>query len=425
MLSNVLIIDKRRELPIKYQKALNDSETTTLIVRSLNKAINEIQYSEPDLIIISDSINVPIAEFCRQIRTLTYNSRPIIVALSKSADINDKIQILDSGADDFWSEPVNIEEFKTRIKAHLRREIESNLDNKTLLPNSKFVRKSLKRVINSSSNAVLLMGLNNIEDYISVYSDIAGDKLIQAFIAIIKSAIEANDFLGQVSDSNFVLVTNPYRAEKIAEYLTFAFDTIIPKFYNENDSKRGYMLIKGERMAGMRVNFVSVNIGGIIEGYDLIKTPEALLDRLAYLQKISKTSSGSNYIIDRVKLSGKRDNVDLPNNKSVYINEPDSALELLLRTTLELQGYDVVDEINFSESDQPAIIILDSGDNLESLSYCEKIKSNVNFANTKLIVTTSLHDKTAVLNTGADLYLPKPYEISDLIMWIEYFLKKA
>ena len=26
------------------------------------------------------------------------------------------------------------------------------------------------------------------------------------------------------------------------------------------------------------------------------------------------------------------------------------------------------------------------------------------------------------MNSGADLYLPKPYEISDLIQWVEYFI---
>ena len=46
-----------------------------------------------------------------------------------------------------------------------------------------------------------------------------------------------------------------------------------------------------------------------------------------------------------------------------------------------------------------------------------------NFVNTKFIVTTAVHDKALILDSGADLYLPKPYEISDLIRWVEYFLK--
>ena len=53
------------------------------------------------------------------------------------ASATDKIKVLESGADDFISEPVNSEEFKIRIKAHIRREYETNLDVKTNLPTKK------------------------------------------------------------------------------------------------------------------------------------------------------------------------------------------------------------------------------------------------------------------------------------------------
>jgi len=100
-------------------------------------------------------------------------------------------------------------------------------------------------------------------------------------------------------------------------------------------------------------------------------------------------------------------------------------LALLLRTTLELQGYDIAETINTEDSVQPAILIIDSGDNLEELDFCKKIKCNPNFVNSKIIVTTSVHDKSAVLDSGVDLYLPKPYEITELVQWIEYFKRQS
>lgn len=425
MLSKILIIDKRKELSVKYKKSIDNAEASVVIAPSLDEAMKDIRTIEPDLIIVSDSINEPLDKFCERIRALTYNTRPVIVALSKSADINDRIKVLDSGADDFWSEPVNIEEFKTRIQAHLRREFESNLDNKTLLPNKNISLKNLKRILNyDNSRSVLLACIENLNDYKSVYSDIAGDKIIQAFVAIAKSALDSEDFVGQINDTDFIIITNPYRAEKIAGFLAFAFDTVTPKFYSEADSKRGYMLIKGDRQAGMRAEFVSVQIGGILEGYDLIKSTDALLERLYELKKAAKTPSGSNYIIDRLKISGEISGSNNYTNGKIYIKESDESLALLLRTTLELQGYDVADSINQEDSVLPSIFILDSGDNLEELDFCRKLKNNPNFVNSAIIVTTTIHDKAAVLDAGADLYLPKPYELSDLIRWIEYFFSK-
>jgi len=424
MLSTILIIDKRKELSVKYKKALDDEQTLTVVAKTLKDALNKIQDSEPDLIIISDSIEEPLTEFCERIRALTYNTRPVIVALSKSADMNDRIKTLECGADDFWSEPVDINEFKIRIKAHLRRELESNLDNKTLLPNNKLTIKSLKRILNTDTdNAVLLIGIDNLENYKSMYSDIAGDKLIQALIAIIKSAAETNDFLGQIDSDNFILITNTYKAEKFAAYLVFAFDTIVSKFYSETDAKRGYMLIKGDRQAGMRANFVSLQIGGILGDYDLIKTPNALLERLYTLRKTAKIPSGSNYIIDRAKLTGGKSQYEETTNGKIYISEPDEALSLLIRTTLELQGYDIAEKINLDDAIQPTLIIMDGGDNLEDIDLCKNFKNDTKFANTKIIVTSSVHNKTKVLDSGADLYIPKPYELSDLIRWVEYLIK--
>ena len=137
MLSYVLIIDKRKELSVKYKKSIDDEQTSAVIARTLKDAVALVQESEPDLIIISDSIDEDLSNFCEKIRTLTYNTRPTIIALSKSADTADRIKVLASGADDFLSEPVNIEEFKMRIKAHLRREKRRNI--------KKYIRRSKNR----------------------------------------------------------------------------------------------------------------------------------------------------------------------------------------------------------------------------------------------------------------------------------------
>ncbi|MCQ2739910.1 MAG: response regulator [bacterium] len=421
MLANILIIDKRKELPIKYKKSLEDSQTAVLIAGNMKDALNKIQVLEPDMIIVSDSIDEELSIFCEKIRTLTYNIRPIIIALSKSADVSDRISVLESGADDFLSEPVNSDEFKTRIKAHLRRDIESNLDVKTLLPNNKMTLKTLKRILNSENKqATLLVSIENLENYKSVYSELAGDKIIQTLIAIIKSSISESDFMGQLNETNFIITTNHYSAEKLAEFLVFAFDTVVPKFYSETDVNRGYMLLKGEGQAEMRSDFVSILIGGILDNYNIISNTNNLLERLFAANKNAKKILGSAYMIDRLKLTGEISVLNPTEERKIYIKEPDNALYTLLRTTLELQGYDICDSIE-NETLPPKIIIIDSEDDFSGLELCKNLRTKNIYANTKIIMTTTIRDKTSVLNSGADLYLPKPYEIADLIKWVEYF----
>ena len=422
MLSTVLIIDKRKELSIKYKKSIDETNINTVVAKTLKDGLVLLQSLDPDMIIISDSIEEELYSFCQKIRALTYNTRPIIIALSKSAEIDDRIKVLENGADDFISEPVNIDEFKSRIRAHLRRDYESNLDNKTLLPNQKIVKKALKRTLSSDIRAVLAIGFERLENYKTIYSEVAADKLIQTFVAIAKSALSENDFIGQYNEDTFIVITNKYNAEKIASFLTFAFDTVVPKFYSETDTKRGYMLLKGDRYAGMRVNFVSISIGGMIEGFNSIKTEDLLLERLFAIKDLAKIPLGSNYLIERIKLTATDSIKKEIENRFIYINEKDESLKYLLRTTLELQGYDVIEELDYDSNIQPKIII-DSGDDLSELKKLTNIKQLQIYTNTKIIVTSTTHDKTTILDAGADLYLPKPYEISDIIRWVEYFLK--
>ena len=212
MLSTVLIIDKRKELSVKYKKSIEGSDINAVIARTLKDALIMLQSLEPDMIIVSDSIEEELFGFCQKIRALTYNTRQILIALSKSAESDDRNKVLENGADDFISEPVNIDEFKSRIKAHLRRDVESNLDSKTLLPNQKYVKKALKRILSSENQVVLYVSIENLDNYKSVYTEVAADKLIQTFVAIAKSALDEMDFIGQYNENNFVIVTNKYNA---------------------------------------------------------------------------------------------------------------------------------------------------------------------------------------------------------------------
>ena len=103
MQSVTLIIDRRLELSTKYKKLLELPTNKVIISKDLITALKIIQDQEPDLIIISDSFDDDLSDFCKQVRALTYNMRPIIVAMSKSADFSDRIKVLESGADDFLS----------------------------------------------------------------------------------------------------------------------------------------------------------------------------------------------------------------------------------------------------------------------------------------------------------------------------------
>ena len=430
MRSVTLLIDKRLEMSTKYKKLLESETNKVLISKNMLESIKVIKDNAPDLIIISDSFDDDLGDFCKQVRALTYNMRPVIVALSKSADINDRINVLNSGADDFLSEPVNLNEFKVRIEAHLRREYESNLDAKQFLPNKNYSLRAIKRAICSDSIwSMLYIRIENFEDYKQAYTELASDKLLQTYSAIIKASLTENDYVGKLEDNSFLVITDSVKAESVAKFLTFAFDSVVNKFYAEHDLSRGYMILQGDEFAGKRANFVHFTISIISNETTSYNSESQVLTSLMRLCSIANLPNKSNYIIDRAKISGDISIKPEKFNNSIFIYESDDALSTLLYTILDLQGYNVKIKSAYKppkKEEIPALFIIDAGDleKKNGLNLCYKLKNDENFIKSKIIVTSVIHDKELVLNTGADLYLPKPYEIPSLIKWVDGLIKE-
>lgn len=423
-----LIIDKRRELSTKYKKILESKSNRVIISKNLISAMKIIQDKEPDLIIISDSVEGDLSDYCKKIRALTYNMRPIIIATSKSTDLQDRLNVLENGADDFISEPVNSEEFLMRVRAHLRREFESNMDSRHILVGKNYSLRALKRVVSDDKPwATLLVSIENFENYKETYTELASDKLVQTYCAIINSALSENDFFGTLAENKFLIITDSLKAEKIANYLTFAFDSVATKFYSPQDNRRGFMLMHGDEFAGRRSNFVHTTIGIVTNEFIKYKDSAQLLNALLQIHKLADIPSKSNYLAERPRITGENSVYDEV-NKKVCIIEDDEAMTILLTTILDLQGYEVSVAKSLEELENviPALIILDAGnvDELKGLKLCQQIRKNSNYDRTKLIVTSILHDKELILTAGADLYIPKPYEISNLVKWVEKLLNQ-
>ncbi len=428
----ILILDKRKELPAKYKKNAETVGVSVMMASCIETGLEILTEYEPDLVLVSDSLDITLTEAVKKLRMLSYPSRPCIVALSKSAELQDKLAVLDAGADDFLSEPIESDEFKARINAHLRRHYESMISDITQLPDVKFSLKVLRRTISENKKwASMLIKINNFEAYRDIYGELAADKMLQTYTAIISSSLEENDFLGELANGEFLILTNPFKAEHVASFLVYAFETIVSKFYSEEDAKSGYIILHGDDDAGKRVELVSTSIGVISSELQSYSSTNAVLSSLFATCKMAKTNTKSAYAVERAKISADNAVLNKEFNNKIMIVEPDEALNYLLKTTAEMQGYEVSTVENYdnvfkaAKLVNPAVIVIDAGESeqLSGLEICKKIKQDKTLKNIKVIMSTIVHDKKMVLNTGADLYLPKPYELLGIFNWIENFVK--
>ena len=418
-----LIISNRKELSVKYKKLIDNLNHSAIMAKNLSDSLLIIQKQEIEFIIISDTIKEKLSDFIRKIRALTYNSRPVIIAVSKSSDSNDKLEALEVGADDFLGEEISKQEFQMRLKAHLRRYIESSINPITHLLDKKITLKALNKSLEFETCAYLLIKIQGLDEYRNTHGEIAYEKVLQTLGAIINSTLAQNDFIGHVKDDELILITNPLQAEKISAFLVFAFDNILNKFYS-NDEYENKLSIKSDdttqeaKDSLMRLYICAIDKKQEEQDY------KNILNSLNNLIKLCLSSPNSTYVIDRIKLKGEISNPQKKNK--VLIFEYDSALSYLLKNVCEMNQIDVKianNEQEFKELYQvfkPNVVLLDWG--FEKTSKNLEIAKTISKDDIKLIFSSAYLNKKEILKTGADLYIPKPYDINDILSWIKKYL---
>ena len=125
-MSNILIVDDEQDIAELISDVLTDVGYKTTIANNGYQALDLVKSNKYDLILLD--IMMPGLngnETCSKLRELT--KCPIIFVTAKNT-INDKVNGLDIGADDYITKPFEQKELIARIKAHLRRQ---NVNNET------------------------------------------------------------------------------------------------------------------------------------------------------------------------------------------------------------------------------------------------------------------------------------------------------
>ena len=264
-----------------------------------------------------------------------------------------------------------------------------------------------------------------LEIYREIYGDIAYEKVLQTLSAIMNSILSPNDFIGQIRNDEFILITTPEKTERFASFMTFAFDNVLERFYNEVDFKRGFIISQSDEKTEDKIPLMKLSISAT-EIPDEEGNYKELFNLLYSLLGAVKRENKSSYIINRIRLQGEARKEE---PKKILVLESDFALSCLIEANCELKGYKTKLEQNKEEllkdykALNPEILIIDYGreDKKEGLEICKIIKQDKT-SKTKIIFSSSIHNKEEILSSGADLYLPKPYDINELINWIGRYL---
>ena len=116
----VLIVDDDRSLRAALRRALVLGGYDTVSAASGREALAQVAGSSPDAVVLDIGLpDLDGLEVCRRLRG-EGNRIPVLMLTARDA-IEDRIDGLDAGADDYLVKPFDVGELKARLRALLRR----------------------------------------------------------------------------------------------------------------------------------------------------------------------------------------------------------------------------------------------------------------------------------------------------------------
>ncbi len=215
-------------------------------------ALDACQAHHPDLIILDIRLpDIDGYQVASQLRSSRRTDDIPIIFLTEKRTRADRLQGLELGADDYITKPFDIQELRLRVRNALRRSSHGTLTNPvTQLPEGKLVDERLLELLDSDSWALLTIKLVNLEHFREAYGFVASDDVVRAVSLMIQNAVRdlgsPNDFVGQLSLSQFILVTVPDTSDQIATRLDARLEQALDYFYPLKD--RESMKKKGSRL---------------------------------------------------------------------------------------------------------------------------------------------------------------------------------
>jgi DNA-binding response OmpR family regulator len=125
--AHILLVEDEVKLARFIELELNSEGYRVSVANDGMAGLTLARESAPDIVILDWMLpGLSGLEVCRRLRA-TGNKVPIILLTAKD-EVGDRVAGLDAGADDYVVKPFSIEELLARIRAHLRRNHESDPD---------------------------------------------------------------------------------------------------------------------------------------------------------------------------------------------------------------------------------------------------------------------------------------------------------
>ncbi len=304
----VLIADDDHNLRQLLTEALPKHKFEVYQAADGTEAWDIVRSLRPDLVLLDIMMpGLDGLEICRLMRGNPQTSNIPILMLTAKAQLKDKLEGIESGADDYITKPFDPMELQARIEMHLRRyQRETDMSPITELPGNKSIGNKLdERVESGEKFAFMYVDLDDFKAYNDFYGFNSGSEVIKMTGQLLRRAIDDKgndkDFLGHVGGDDFIILTSIDKAEDVAREIVRLFDEEIPSYYQPEDLEKGYIVSVDRRGYVMKFPVMTISISIVHNEYRQLADAAQIGRVAAELKKYAKDLEGSVYVFDRRK----------------------------------------------------------------------------------------------------------------------------
>jgi PleD family two-component response regulator len=304
--SRILVVDDEPHIAQILKFTLEKAGYQVFTASDGKVALEKIQELLPHLVILD--VMMPVMdgyEVCRKMREdFKMNQIPVIM-LSAKGELPERIRGLEGGANDYLIKPYSNDELLLRVKNVLEWNTKQKEANPlTGFPGNTAIERELRIRINRNQQyGFLYIDIDNFKGFNDYYGYQKGDEIISYLASIITKTVEKlgakEDFVGHIGGDDFVLITDPGRADFMAKYIIEEFDKGTIFLLGEGDAKKGYFEVRNRQGEIAKVSLMSVTIALVVSTDNEINHFAEINDIASDLKKYGKKLKGSVVIKER------------------------------------------------------------------------------------------------------------------------------
>ena len=207
MTAHILLVEDEVKLARFVELELSFEGYQVSVANDGLSGLTMARESHPDIVVLDWMLpGMSGVDICRRLRA-TGEKVPIILLTAKD-EVSDRVTGLDAGADDYVVKPFSIEELLARIRAHLRRNLEEDVDilqfeNLKLNRSTREVYRGTRQIELTAKEFDLLEHLmshprqvitrDRILEEVWGYDFMGDSNIIEVYIRYLRLKLEANN----------------------------------------------------------------------------------------------------------------------------------------------------------------------------------------------------------------------------------------